>query len=140
MSVLVVAVAWPSCPGRRDVPGHGRRDVAVASLGVAVAVASAVFVSPSCGCDTPTNASVCNGFATSHYPDLRNQLVAYKMGANKQTTTKRKERYSSGYADRDGNPEAPKNRRHGRLKTEEWTRQGRDGLRLGMMHPHTMQG
>lgn len=33
----VVAVAWPSCPGRRDVPGHGRRDVAVASLGVAVA-------------------------------------------------------------------------------------------------------
>lgn len=30
--------------------------------GAAVAVASAVFVSPSCGCDTPTNASVCNGF------------------------------------------------------------------------------
>lgn len=29
--------------------------------------------------------------AESHYPDLRNQLVAYKMGANKQTTTKRKE-------------------------------------------------
>nr|DAH53862.1 MAG TPA: hypothetical protein [Caudoviricetes sp.] len=29
---------------------------------VAVAVVSAVFVSPSCGCDTPTNASVCNGF------------------------------------------------------------------------------
>lgn len=64
----VVAVAWPSCPGRRDVPGHGRRDVAVASLGAIVArrgrgcVASAVFVSPSCGCDTPTNASVCNGF------------------------------------------------------------------------------
>lgn len=86
------------------------------------------------------NASVCNGLTESHYPDLRNQLVAYKMGANKQTTTKRKERYGSGYADRDGNPEAPKNRRHGRLKTEEWTRQGRDGLRLGMMHPHTMQG
>lgn len=54
------AVAWPSCPGCRDVPGHGRRDVAVASLGVAVA--HAVFSSPSCGCDTPTNASVCNGF------------------------------------------------------------------------------
>lgn len=36
-AVTVVAVAWPSCPGRRDVPGHGRRDVAVASLGVAVA-------------------------------------------------------------------------------------------------------
>lgn len=34
----------PSCPGRRDV-----------------AVASAVFLSPSCGCDTPMNASVCNG-------------------------------------------------------------------------------
>lgn len=30
--------------------------------GVAVAVVSAVFVSPSCGCDTPTNASVCNDF------------------------------------------------------------------------------
>lgn len=30
--------------------------------GAAVAVESAVFVSPSCGCDTPTNASVCNGF------------------------------------------------------------------------------
>ena len=37
MSVPVVAVAWPSCPGRRDVPGCGRRDVAVASLDVAVA-------------------------------------------------------------------------------------------------------
>lgn len=37
MSVPVVAVAWPSCPGRRDVPGHGRRDAAVASLDVAVA-------------------------------------------------------------------------------------------------------
>ena len=23
-AVPVVAVAWPSCPGRRDVPGHGR--------------------------------------------------------------------------------------------------------------------
>lgn len=31
------AVARPSCPGRRDVPGHGRRDVAVASMNVAVA-------------------------------------------------------------------------------------------------------
>lgn len=91
------------------VPCPGRRAVAVA----AVAVALAVFVSPSCGCDTPMNASVCNGLTESHYPDLRNQLVAYKMGANKQTTTKRKERYGSGYADRDGNPEAPKNRRHG---------------------------
>lgn len=33
----VVAVACPSCPGCRGVPGHGRRDVAVTSLGVAVA-------------------------------------------------------------------------------------------------------
>lgn len=58
--VAVVAMAWLwSC---RGVPGHGRRDVAVTSLGVAVAVVSAVFVSPSCGCDTPTNTSVCNGF------------------------------------------------------------------------------
>lgn len=39
------------------VPWRGRR-----ALGVAVAVVSAVFVSPSCGYDTPTNASVCNGF------------------------------------------------------------------------------
>lgn len=62
VAVAVSRPSWPSCPGRRDVPGHGRRDVAVASLGVAVAVVSAVFVSPSCGCDTPMNASVCNGF------------------------------------------------------------------------------
>lgn len=33
MSSLAVAVV----PGRRDVPGHGRRDAAVASLAVAVA-------------------------------------------------------------------------------------------------------
>lgn len=52
----VVAMAWPSCPGRRDVPGHGLW------RGVAVAVAPAVFSSPSCGCDTPMSASVCNGF------------------------------------------------------------------------------
>lgn len=42
MSVHVVAVVvttwlWPSCPGCRGVPGCGRRDVAMASLGVAVA-------------------------------------------------------------------------------------------------------
>lgn len=29
--------SWPSCPGRRDVPGCGRRDVAVTSLDMAVA-------------------------------------------------------------------------------------------------------
>lgn len=34
---VAVAVPWPSCPGCRGVPGHGRRDVAVTSLGVAVA-------------------------------------------------------------------------------------------------------
>lgn len=34
--VLGVTPAVP-CPGRRDAPGHDRRDVAVASLGVAVA-------------------------------------------------------------------------------------------------------
>ena len=45
------------------VPWRGRRALdVVAPLGVAVAVVSAVFVSPSCGCDTPTNTSVCNGF------------------------------------------------------------------------------
>ena len=138
------AVTWPSCPGRRDAPGHDRRDVAVASLGVAVA-RPWLWRPPSlCRRRVVATRRRTLVFAMvlteSHYPDLRNQLVAYKLGANKQTTTKRKERYGSGYADRDGNPEAPKNRRHGRLKTEEWTRQGRDGLRLGMMHPHTMQG
>lgn len=59
---VAVVVPWPSCSGCRGVPGYGRRDVAVTPLGVAVAVVSAVFVSPSCGCDTPTNTSVCNGF------------------------------------------------------------------------------
>nr|DAV46486.1 MAG TPA: hypothetical protein [Caudoviricetes sp.] len=54
---------------------------------------------------------------------LLSDWIACIVRAIKQTTTKRKERYSSGYADRDGNPEAPKNRRHGRLTTEEWTRQ-----------------
>lgn len=119
VAVVVTSWLWLCCVRRGRgchaldvtpaVPCPGRRAVIVA----AVAVALAVFVSPSCGCDTPMNASVCNGLTESHYPDLRNQLVAYKMGANKQTTTKRKERYGSGYADRDGNPEAPKNRRHG---------------------------
>lgn len=73
------AVAWPSCPGRRDAPGHGRRDVAVACRGCGVldvvAVASAVFVSPSCGCDTPTNASVSNGLC-----GVRVVLVCYLTG------------------------------------------------------------
>ena len=128
------AVTWPSCPGRRDAPGCGR------------GAARPWLWRPPSLCRRRVVATrrrtlvFAMVLTESHYPDLRNQLVAYKMGANKQTTTKRKERYGSGYADRDGNPEAPKNRRHGRLKTEEWTRQGRDGLRLGMMHPHTMQG
>lgn len=69
-------MSWPSWSRR----GCGRRALdVVASLAVAVvtwpwrpwmwpwravavAVVSAVFVSPSCGCDTPMNASVCNGF------------------------------------------------------------------------------
>ena len=51
-----------SCPCP-SWPWRGRRALdVVTSLGVAVAVVSAVFVSPSCGCDTPMNASVCNGF------------------------------------------------------------------------------
>lgn len=47
------------------VPWRGRRALDVVTWpwrGAAVAVALAVFVSPSCGCDTPMNASVCNGF------------------------------------------------------------------------------
>lgn len=43
--------------------------------GAAVAVASAVFVSPSCGCDTPTNASVCNGLC-----GVRVVLICYLTG------------------------------------------------------------
>lgn len=55
-------------PGRRARRGRPScrscgHAVAVTSLGVAVAVASAVFLSPSCGCDTPMNASVYNGFS-----------------------------------------------------------------------------
>ena len=46
---------------RRGRRGHVVA-VAVPWRVVAVAVVSAVFVSPSCGCDTPMNASVCNGF------------------------------------------------------------------------------
>ena len=45
--VAVTAAPWTSHPPCRAV---------------AVAVVSAVFSSPSCGCDTPMNASVCNGF------------------------------------------------------------------------------
>lgn len=41
---------------------RARRGAAWPWRGCGRAVASAVFVSPSCGCDTPTNASVCNGF------------------------------------------------------------------------------
>ena len=61
--VVAVAVSCPGRRGRRGRPscrGRGRRAVAVASLGVAVA--SAFFLLPSCGCDTPMDASVCNGF------------------------------------------------------------------------------
>lgn len=46
--VAVTAAPWASHPPCRAV---------------AVAVVSAVFSSPSYGCDTPTNASVCNGFS-----------------------------------------------------------------------------
>lgn len=47
------------------VPWRGRRTLDVVTWpwrGAAVAVAPAVFASQSCGCDTPMNASVCNGF------------------------------------------------------------------------------
>ena len=58
------AGTFPLCDhvrARRGRRGHG--------VAVALAVVSAVFVSPSCGCDTPTNASVCNGFGVV-YVDL----------------------------------------------------------------------
>ena len=75
--------SWPSWSRRgcgRAVAWRGRRALDVVTplgvvvvtwpwrpwvwpwRGAAVAVAPAVFVSPSCGCDTPMNASVCNGF------------------------------------------------------------------------------
>lgn len=59
--VVAVAVPWR---GRRtlDIVTWPWRPWVWPWRGVAVAVVSAVFVSPSCGCDTPTNASVCNGF------------------------------------------------------------------------------
>lgn len=59
--VVAVAVPWR---GRRalDVVTWPWRPWMWPWRGAAVAVVSAVFVSPSCGCDTPTNASVCNGF------------------------------------------------------------------------------
>ena len=66
-AVAVAVVPWTSWPW---LWRHVSHVVAVASVaswmwpwrGAAVAAASAVFSSPSCGCDTPTNASVCNGF------------------------------------------------------------------------------
>lgn len=60
--VVAVAVPWR---GRRALAVVTSLDMAVVTWpwrAVAVAVVSAVFVSPSCGCDTPTNASVCNSF------------------------------------------------------------------------------
>lgn len=71
VAVAVPCPSWPSCPGRRDVAvscrGCGVLDV--------VAVASAVFVSPSCGCDTPMNASVSNGLC-----GVRVVLICYLIG------------------------------------------------------------
>ena len=58
-------VPWTSCPScrGRDVPGYARR-------AVAVAVVSDVFMPPSCGCDTPMNASVCNGFGVVYVDSI----------------------------------------------------------------------
>lgn len=66
--VVAVAVPWR---GRRALDVVTPLGVVVVTWpwrpwmwpwrGAAVAVASDVFVSPSCGCDTPTDASVCNG-------------------------------------------------------------------------------
>ena len=55
--------AWPSCRGRGyGVPGRGRRAWASCLGAVAYVSMWSMDVSPSCGCDTPTNVSVCNGF------------------------------------------------------------------------------
>lgn len=63
------------------VPCPGRRAVIVA----AVAVASAVFVSPSCGCDTPMNASV----SIVLHLDLRNKIVACILITTARRTAQR---------------------------------------------------
>lgn len=39
-------------------------------------VAASLFASPSCGCNTPTNASVCNVFSGVLCLDLRNNFIA----------------------------------------------------------------
>lgn len=82
----------------------GRHVVAAAMVSLAVAVVPgcrawvpsptsllSMYVSPSRGCDTPMNASVCNVFGGVLCLDLRNQLIA-PIVIIKQTTTKRKER------------------------------------------------
>lgn len=85
----IVAVSWP-CRGRPGVAvclsGRGRGGRYVAAWRGCCGHGSRpspwpwwprrFFVSPSCGCDTPTNASVCNGFSGVSRLDLRNQLVA----------------------------------------------------------------
>lgn len=68
-----------------DVPWRGRRALDVVTCpwrpwvwpwrGAAVAVASAFFSSPSCGCDTPMNASVSNGLC-----GVRVVLICYLAG------------------------------------------------------------
>ena len=74
--VVAVAVPWR---GRRALDVVASLDMAVVTLpwrpwmwpwrGAAVAVAPAIFLPPCGGCDTPTNASVCNGFGMV-YVDL----------------------------------------------------------------------
>lgn len=62
---VVPGHAWPPCPWpcRPSCPwpcrGYARLSWPCRGRG---AVASVVFSSPSCGCDTPMNASVCSGF------------------------------------------------------------------------------
>lgn len=60
------------------VPWRGRRILDIVTWpwrGAAVAVAPAVFLPPSCGCDTPTNASVSNGLC-----GVRVVLTCYLTG------------------------------------------------------------
>ena len=63
--IVAVPCLWPSCMavhGRRAC-GRGVVAVITAALGVrrACGRGAVVFVSPSCGCNTPMDASVCNG-------------------------------------------------------------------------------
>lgn len=118
--VVAVAVPWR---GRRALDVVTPLGVVVVTWpwrpwmwpwrGAAVAVALAVFVSPSCGCDTPMNASVSNDFHGVSISRFAQSIGCVYSESHQANNNEEKGKISSGYAARDGNPGAPKNRRHG---------------------------